>query len=120
MPRRQQPDVLVVEPNPDLRAPTCDILIRSGYTPAGGGRGRVRWRIWSRMSDPSHADRGALPGGVSGTDWRAAPPVRRDLRVLVTSGAPDEAIRPRNRADGSYEFWRSPIWPPIWSGLGGF
>jgi TolB-like protein/DNA-binding NarL/FixJ family response regulator len=102
--------VLIVEPNSDLRATISEILTQSGYRhlPAADASGALAYLV---SDEPVHVllTEAILPGGVRGADLaRSARQLRPDLRALVTSGAPDEAIRAAQVADGAYEFLKKP------------
>ncbi len=103
--------VLIVEPNPDLRATICDILTQSGYRglPAADAAGALAYLVSDEriqvLLTESH-----LPGGVRGADLaRSARQMLPDIRALVTSSAPDEAIRSAQTNDAVYEFLRKPF-----------
>jgi TolB-like protein/CheY-like chemotaxis protein len=83
-----QQTVLVVEPDSDLRATTCDILSKASYRPLATANGSAA--LAHLVSDaPIHLllTEVDLPGGISGIDLaRSACQVRSELRVLITSG----------------------------------
>jgi signal transduction histidine kinase/TolB-like protein/CheY-like chemotaxis protein len=102
--------VLIVEPNPELRTTICDILTQSGYRglPAADAAGALAYLVSDERIHVLLTE-ALLPGGVRGADLaRSARQMLPDLRALVTSGAPDEAIRSAQTADGSYEFLKKP------------
>ena len=105
----QNQTVLVVEPDPDLRATTCDTLSRACYRPSAteNGSGALAHLVSDAPIDLllTEAD---LPGGVSGVELaRSACQVRPNLRVLVTSGV----ARVSPRADRRFEFLMKPYRP---------
>ncbi len=100
--------VLVVEPDPDLLATTCDILTRASYRPlpTASGSGALAHLV---SDAPIHLllTEADLPGGISGVDLaRTACQVRGDLRVLVTSGP--SLLR---MSDMRFEFLAKPYRP---------
>ncbi len=102
--------VLIVEPNPDLRTTICDILTQSGYRglAVADAAGALAYLVSDERIHVLLTE-ALLPGGVRGADLvRSARQMLPDLRALVTSGAPDEAIRSAQTADGSYEFLKKP------------
>jgi nitrogen-specific signal transduction histidine kinase/TolB-like protein/DNA-binding NarL/FixJ family response regulator len=102
--------VLIVEPNPDLRAAICEILSQSGYRglAVADAAGALAYLVSDERIHVLLTE-ALLPGGVRGADLaRSARQMLPDLRALVTSGAPDEAIRSSQTADGAYEFLKKP------------
>nr|WP_294522017.1 ATP-binding protein [uncultured Rhodopila sp.] len=102
--------VLIVEPNPDLRTTICDILTQSGYRglPTADAAGALAYLVSDERIHVLLTE-ALLPGGVRGADLaRSARQMLPDLRALVTSSAPDEAIRSAQAADGAYEFLKKP------------
>jgi TolB-like protein/ActR/RegA family two-component response regulator len=102
--------VLIVEPNGDLLAAISAILTQSGYRylPAPDASAALAYLV---SDEPVHVllTEAVLPGGVRGSDLaRSARQMRPDLRALVTSGAPDEAIRAAQITDGAYDFLKKP------------
>ena len=80
----QNQTVLVVEPDSDLRATTCETLTHAGYKPlpAANGSGALAHLV---SDAPIHLllTEVNLPGNVSGIDLaHSARQVRPDLRVL--------------------------------------
>jgi signal transduction histidine kinase/TolB-like protein/CheY-like chemotaxis protein len=108
-PTGQHQTVLVVEPDPDLLATTCDTLSRASYRPlaTASGSGALAHLV---SNAPIHLllTEADLPGGISGVALaRSGCQVRSDLRVLVTSGAaPDGSTR-----DPRFEFLMKPYRP---------
>jgi signal transduction histidine kinase/TolB-like protein/FixJ family two-component response regulator len=104
----RQQTVLVVEPDPDLRATTCDTLSRASYRPlaAANGSGALAHLV---SDAPIHLllTEANLPGGICGVDLaRSACQLRSELRVLVTSG-----LLPAGRSDTRFEFLVKPYRP---------
>jgi TolB-like protein/FixJ family two-component response regulator len=105
----QNQTVLVVEPDPDLRSTTSDILLRSGYKPlaVANGSGALAHLVSDTAIDLLLTE-AALPGGVSGVELaRSACQLRTGLRVLVTSGPAKGAPA----ADKRFEFLVKPYRP---------
>ncbi len=102
--------VLIVEPNDDLRATISEILMQAGYRhlPVADASAALACLV---SDQPVHVllTEAVLPGGVRGSDLaRSARQLRPDLRALVTSGAPDEAIKAAQGTDDAYEFLKKP------------
>jgi signal transduction histidine kinase/TolB-like protein/Flp pilus assembly protein TadD len=102
--------VLVVEPDPDLRATTCDTLSRASYRPLAAANGSEA--LAYLVSDaPIHLllTEADLPGGVSGVGLaHSARHVRADLRALVTSSRARDAP---GGGDTGFEFLMKPYRP---------
>jgi DNA-binding response OmpR family regulator len=89
----QHQTVLVVEPDADLRATTCDTLSRASYRPlaTADGSGALAHLVSGEPIDLLLTE-ASLPGGISGVELaRSACQVRNRLRVLVTSGISSRA-----------------------------
>jgi signal transduction histidine kinase/TolB-like protein/FixJ family two-component response regulator len=102
--------ILIVEPNDDLRATISEILTQSGYRDllAADASGALAYLV-SDQTIHVLLTEAVLPGGVRGADLaRSARQMRPELRALVTSGAPDDAIKAAHITDGAYEFLRKP------------
>jgi signal transduction histidine kinase/TolB-like protein/CheY-like chemotaxis protein/Flp pilus assembly protein TadD len=104
----QNQTVLVVEPDPDLRATTSETLTRAGYKPlsAANGSGALAHIV---SDAPIHLllTEVNLPGNVSGVELaRSARQVRPDLRVLISSCLPKDAP-----GDKGFEFLLKPYRP---------
>jgi nitrogen-specific signal transduction histidine kinase/TolB-like protein/FixJ family two-component response regulator len=105
----QNQTVLVVEPDSDLRATTCETLTHAGYKPlpAANGSGALAHIV---SDAPIHLllIEVNLPGNVSGIDLaHSARQVRPDLRVLATSCRPKDAPV----GDKQFEFLVKPYRP---------
>jgi signal transduction histidine kinase/TolB-like protein len=101
--------VLVVEPDPDLLAKTCDTLSKALYRPlpASNGSAALAHLV---SGAPIHLllTEADLPGGVSGIELaRSACQVRPNLRVLLTSAV----SRDTPRADQRFEVLNKPYRP---------
>jgi signal transduction histidine kinase/TolB-like protein/FixJ family two-component response regulator len=101
--------ILVVQPDADLRAATCDTLKGSGYRPlaAADGSAALAYLVSDERIHLLLCE-AQLPGGVSGIELaRTAGQVRSDLRVLITSDVAKQAPA----GDRRFEFLTKPYRP---------
>jgi signal transduction histidine kinase/TolB-like protein/FixJ family two-component response regulator len=110
--------VVVVEPDEDLRATSCETLSRNGYRAVGvsNGSGALALLAADERIDVLLIE-ARLPGGVNGRILaRSARQVRPDLCVLMTSGTmddvPDEASRASLDGDKRFDFVMKPYRAP--------
>jgi signal transduction histidine kinase/TolB-like protein len=118
VPRGSNQTVLVVEPDPDLRATTSETLTRNGYRAVDVATGSGAVALLA-SAECIHVllTAARLPGGVSGLALaRSARQVRPDLCVLLTSGTlddiPHEAGHASLGGDRRFEFVMKPYRAP--------
>jgi len=108
-PAAQHQTVLVVEPDPELLAATCETLSVALYRPLPATNGSAALaHLVSDLADSPLLTEANLPGGVSGIELaRSACQFRPNLRVLVTT----TVARNTPRADQRFEILLKPYRP---------
>lgn len=93
--------ILVVEDDDDVRAHTCNVISELGYTVLQTNSGKSAIKLIEQHSEIAllFTDVG-LPGGMNGRQLaEAARKVRRDLKILFTTGYARNAIVHDGRLD---------------------
>ena len=107
--------VMVIEPKPDIRAATCEVLNQAGYRAVGLADSSAAFVILltNEKIDALVTD-AWLPGGVSGLALaRSAHQARPHLGIIVTSGGPaDSPDQKQVGGDNRIEFVMKPYRPP--------
>jgi signal transduction histidine kinase/TolB-like protein/FixJ family two-component response regulator len=105
-----EPIVMVVEPDADVRTTICEILSISGYRAVSVTNASCAIALLS-SDEPVHVllTESRLPGGVNGiTLVRDACRLRPDLRILMMSGSAGESKPQFQGDDRKFEFLQKP------------
>jgi TolB-like protein len=107
--------VMVVEPKPELRTATCEILEAAGYRAIGLADGSSAFSLLaSNEKIDALLTEASLPGGVSGLALaRSAHQVRPDLRIILASRRSDDFLNQMFLgSDKRFEYVMQPYRPP--------